>query len=160
FQCKWLMRLFVVSVAAPYIANQLGWVASKVGRQPWIVHGLLRTSEALSKAVQAEQIMASLVMFTIIYALLFLVFIYSLDRKIKHGPEMHPEDGTHSHRHFHGGFRETTCDRLDCSRHPEPGADLDHDDGAGKSGEERAEGHDGSKAQPPRTTDSATRRDS
>ncbi len=78
-----MMRIFVLSVAAPYLANQFGWVASEVGRQPWIVWGLLRTSEALSKAVHANAIITSLIMFSIIYTLLFFVFIYSLDRKIK-----------------------------------------------------------------------------
>lgn len=153
FTSKWLMRIFVISVAAPYIANQLGWIASEVGRQPWIVYGLLKTSDALSRSVSAGAIVSSLIMFTVIYALLFLVFIYSLDRKIKHGPEMHDEidgagnqaaiaDGAHeTHRDtrpdeaggdaedkkhpgklgFTSGFRAATVDRLDLSRHPEPG---------------------------------------
>ncbi|MEO1626366.1 MAG: cytochrome ubiquinol oxidase subunit I, partial [Bacteroidota bacterium] len=56
------------------------------GRQPWVVYGLLRTSEALSKAVVAEQVLFSLIMFTIVYVLLLALFLYLLNKKIKHGP--------------------------------------------------------------------------
>jgi cytochrome bd ubiquinol oxidase subunit I len=91
FRQRWLLRVFVISVIAPYVANQLGWIATEVGRQPWVIQGILRTSDALSKSVGAHAVLASLILFTLVYALLFLVFLYSLDRKIKHGPE-EPED--------------------------------------------------------------------
>jgi cytochrome d ubiquinol oxidase subunit I len=84
---KWLLWIFVISVLGPQIANQVGWITAEVGRQPWIVYGLLRTSEALSKAVASDQIIFSLILFTIVYVLLFILFIYLLDQKIKHGPE-------------------------------------------------------------------------
>ena len=87
FSSKWLMLLFTFSVFLPQLSNQLGWYSAEVGRQPWVVYGLLRTSDALSKSVRAEQIMFSLIMFTLIYALLFVLFLYLLDRKIKHGFE-------------------------------------------------------------------------
>jgi cytochrome d ubiquinol oxidase subunit I len=89
FEKKWLMKLFTISVVFPYIANQAGWIAAEVGRQPWIVYGLLRTSDGVSKAVGAHAIVSSLVIFTLIYVLLFVMFIYLLDKKIKHGPEEH-----------------------------------------------------------------------
>jgi cytochrome d ubiquinol oxidase subunit I len=87
FNHKWLLWIFVISVLGPQIANQVGWITAEVGRQPWIVYGLLRTSEALSKAVEANQIVFSLVLFSIVYLLLFILFIFLLDQKIKHGPE-------------------------------------------------------------------------
>ena len=87
FETTWLLRILVPSVLLPQIANQLGWMAAEVGRQPWIVWGLLRTSEGLSKAVKANQVMTSLVMFTVIYLLLFVLYIFLFDSKIKHGPE-------------------------------------------------------------------------
>jgi cytochrome d ubiquinol oxidase subunit I len=77
----------VASVLLPQIANQFGWFSAEIGRQPWIVYGLLRTSNALSKAVTANEILFSLILFTLIYILLFVLFIFLLDRKIKHGPE-------------------------------------------------------------------------
>lgn len=91
FQQQWLMRLFVPAVLLPQIANQMGWYSAEVGRQPWVVYGLLRTSDALSKAVNADQVWFSLILFTLVYALLFALFIYLLNKKIKHGPE--PETG-------------------------------------------------------------------
>ncbi|MDX9759059.1 MAG: cytochrome ubiquinol oxidase subunit I [Bacteroidota bacterium] len=87
FEKRWLMWVFVVSVLGPYIANQAGWIAAEVGRQPWIVYGLLRTSDALSKAVTAEEVLASIILFTIIYLFLLAVWLYVMNDKIKHGPD-------------------------------------------------------------------------
>lgn len=87
FKQKWLLWIFVFSVLLPQIANQIGWITAEVGRQPWIVYGLLRTSEGLSKAVEAGQVWFSLILFTLIYIGLFILFIYLLNEKIKHGPE-------------------------------------------------------------------------
>lgn len=87
FEKRWLLWIFVFSVLGPQIANQLGWISAEVGRQPWIVYNLLRTSEALSKVVTANQVMFSLILFTLVYLLLFILFIYLLNEKIKHGPE-------------------------------------------------------------------------
>jgi cytochrome d ubiquinol oxidase subunit I len=87
FEKRWLLWTFVWIVPLPFIANQLGWVAAEVGRQPWVVYGLLRTNDALSKSVTAGQVLGSIVMFSVIYALLFAVFIYILNSKIQHGPE-------------------------------------------------------------------------
>jgi cytochrome d ubiquinol oxidase subunit I len=86
FNYKWYLGLLVLSVMGPQIANQCGWFAAEVGRQPWIVYNLLRTSEGLSKVVTAEHIIASLIMFSFIYLLLFAVFVFLLNEKIKHGP--------------------------------------------------------------------------
>jgi cytochrome d ubiquinol oxidase subunit I len=87
FSQRWLLGLLVVAVLGPQLANQLGWFSAEVGRQPWIVQGLLRTADGLSKVVRAEAIVASLVMFTFVYALLFAVFVYLLNHKIQHGPD-------------------------------------------------------------------------
>jgi cytochrome d ubiquinol oxidase subunit I len=87
FQRIWFLRILVVAVVLPQIANQLGWISAEVGRQPWIVYGLLRTSEALSKSISVQEVTASLTMFGFIYLLLFALFVYLLDDKIKHGPE-------------------------------------------------------------------------
>jgi cytochrome d ubiquinol oxidase subunit I len=86
FKHRALMWAFVFAVFFPQIANQAGWFSAEMGRQPWVVYGLLRTSDAFSKSVTANQILFSLVMFTLIYVLLFALFVYLLDRKIKHGP--------------------------------------------------------------------------
>ncbi|WP_290797273.1 cytochrome ubiquinol oxidase subunit I [Flavihumibacter sp. UBA7668] len=87
FEHKWLMGVFVWAVLLPQIANQAGWFAAEMGRQPWVVYNLLRTSDALSKSVKAEQVLVSLIMFTLVYATLLVLFLYLLNKKIKHGPE-------------------------------------------------------------------------
>lgn len=86
FENKWLMWIFSFSVILPQIANQAGWFAAEMGRQPWIVYGHLRTSQGFSQEVSANQIVFSLVMFTVVYSLLLILFLYSLNKKIKHGP--------------------------------------------------------------------------
>jgi cytochrome d ubiquinol oxidase subunit I len=86
FDYKWLLRIFVLSVILPQLANQFGWFSAEMGRQPWVVYGLLRTSDAFSAVVTANQVLFSLIMFTLIYALLFVLFLYLLDKKIKAGP--------------------------------------------------------------------------
>ncbi|MCU0784520.1 MAG: cytochrome ubiquinol oxidase subunit I [Verrucomicrobia bacterium] len=87
FEKRWMLWLLVFSVLGPQLANQLGWFAAEVGRQPWIVYGLMRTSEGLSAVVKAEAVLGSLILFTLIYLLLFAVFVYLLNDKIQHGPD-------------------------------------------------------------------------
>ena len=89
YETPWLLRLLMWSVLGPQLANQFGWFAAEIGRQPWIVYGLLRTSDGLSKVVKAEAVLGSLILFAFIYALLFAVFVYLLDDKIRHGPDDH-----------------------------------------------------------------------
>jgi cytochrome d ubiquinol oxidase subunit I len=86
FDKKWLLRIFVFAVLLPQIANQVGWFAAEMGRQPWIVYGHLRTSEGFSQEVSSNQILFSLILFLVVYTVLFLLFIYSLNKKIKQGP--------------------------------------------------------------------------
>ncbi|MDX2081609.1 MAG: cytochrome ubiquinol oxidase subunit I [Terrimicrobiaceae bacterium] len=82
-----LLFLLVLSVLGPQIANQAGWFTAEMGRQPWIVYELLKTSQGVSKVVKSEEIVASLVMFGFVYALLFVLFLFLLTRKIQHGPD-------------------------------------------------------------------------
>ena len=86
FDKKWLLKIFAFSVLLPQIANQAGWFAAEMGRQPWVVYGHLKTSQAFSQEVSANQILFSLILFFVVYAILFLLFLYSLNKKIKHGP--------------------------------------------------------------------------
>lgn len=87
FKQKWLLMIFVISVIPAYLGNQLGWVSAEVGRQPWIVYDLLRTSDALSESVTSGMVLSSIMMFGVIYLFLFVVWITVLNSKIQHGPE-------------------------------------------------------------------------
>jgi cytochrome d ubiquinol oxidase subunit I len=82
---RWLMIIFSFSVVLPQIVNQVGWYSAEVGRQPWVVYNLLRTSDALSENVRAEQVVFSLILFTAVYLILFSLFIYLLNKKIQKG---------------------------------------------------------------------------
>jgi cytochrome d ubiquinol oxidase subunit I len=84
---RWLLWILVFSVLGPQFANQLGWFAAEVGRQPWIVYGVMRTPAGLSAVVKAGVVLSSLILFTLIYSLLFAVFLYLLNDKIQHGPD-------------------------------------------------------------------------
>jgi cytochrome d ubiquinol oxidase subunit I len=86
FRARWLLWAFVFGVLGPQLANQLGWMAAEVGRQPWIVYKLMRTADGLSPAVKAPEVLFSLVLFSLIYVLLFALFLFLLDQKITHGP--------------------------------------------------------------------------
>jgi cytochrome d ubiquinol oxidase subunit I len=87
FDTRWMLRLFVLALPLPYLSNHLGWCATELGRQPWAVYGLLRTSDAVSKAVTAGQVLLSIVLFGLIYLLLFAVWLRLMADKIKRGPE-------------------------------------------------------------------------
>ena len=87
FEKRWMLWLLVLSVLGPQLANQAGWFAAEVGRQPWIVYGLLRTSDGLSAVVKSQTVLAAIILFSVVYLLLFAVFIYLLNDKIQHGPE-------------------------------------------------------------------------
>ena len=92
FQKRWLLWVFVYTALLPQIANQVGWFAAEMGRQPWVVYGLLRTDQAFSQAVSANQILFSLILFMLVYSLLFVLFVYLLNKKIKHGPYEESEE--------------------------------------------------------------------
>src|SRR5580658_5213493 len=93
FETRWFLCILVGSVLLPQAANQLGWLSAEVGRQPYIVYNLMKTSEALSKTVSAGEILTSLILFGFIYLLLFILFIYLLNDKIQHGLHMKVEQG-------------------------------------------------------------------
>jgi cytochrome d ubiquinol oxidase subunit I len=81
------LALLMISLPLPLAACQLGWIAAEVGRQPWIVYQLLRTRDAVSTIVPAGDVLLSIVLFSILYLLLGVLFVYLLVREIRHGPE-------------------------------------------------------------------------
>jgi len=81
------LKTMVYAIALPYIVGQAGWIVAEVGRQPWIVYGLLRTSDAVSRSVSVSQVMTSLIAFTVLYGALGVIDIYLLARYARQGPE-------------------------------------------------------------------------
>ncbi len=84
------LKLLLWSIPLPLAACQLGWVTAEVGRQPWIVYHLLRTSDAASTTVSEGELLFSLILFGIVYILLGVVYVYLLVQKVRHGIEPLP----------------------------------------------------------------------
>lgn len=80
-----LSKLLIWSIPLPYIAIMLGWMVAEVGRQPWIVYGLMRTSDAVSP-VPASSVAISLAAFIVVYSILGLADIYLLIKYARKGP--------------------------------------------------------------------------
>lgn len=89
FNNKLFMKIAFFSVPLPVVANELGWMAAEVGRQPWIVYEVegMKTAAAVSPVVSAGEILASMIMFGLVYTLLFFVWLYLLKRRVQEGPE-------------------------------------------------------------------------
>jgi cytochrome d ubiquinol oxidase subunit I len=81
----WLLKTMLMAIPLPYLAIEAGWIVAEVGRQPWIVYGLMRTADAVSPIVTSE-VAFSLVALTVLYALLGAVDIYLLYKFAKKGP--------------------------------------------------------------------------
>jgi len=77
----------VVCFPLPLIAINMGWAATEVGRQPWIVQGLLRTSDGVSPVVSAGEIWATLGLFGLIYLVLFIAWLRIFLGIIRKGPD-------------------------------------------------------------------------
>ena len=112
FRKRWVLWLCVASIIPAIVGNEAGWVATEVGRQPWIVQAPLkvdesgqrvvddegrfvyqeelglRTNDAVSKAITSEQVLASIFMFGTIYGLLGVLWLFVLNRKVQAGPKL------------------------------------------------------------------------
>jgi cytochrome bd ubiquinol oxidase subunit I len=87
FTARWALWALLLSFPLPYIANTAGWMTAELGRQPWLIYGLMRTSEGYSSTVSASNGLFTLLGFMGLYALLGLLFTVLIYREIDHGPE-------------------------------------------------------------------------
>jgi cytochrome d ubiquinol oxidase subunit I len=84
---RFVLWLLVLTIFLTEISTMLGWWTAEIGRQPWIVWGLLRTVDAGSPVLQGYQVLLSNLMFVVLYAILFVLFVFLLNEKIQHGPD-------------------------------------------------------------------------
>jgi cytochrome d ubiquinol oxidase subunit I len=84
---RWFLTIMVFAIPAPYLAQQFGWLVAELGRQPWIVYGVLKTSDAVSKSVTATQVALSLLGFVVLYGILGAIDVYLLVKYAKKGPD-------------------------------------------------------------------------
>ncbi|TYB34720.1 MAG: cytochrome ubiquinol oxidase subunit I [Flexistipes sinusarabici] len=84
---RWFLKLMLYAIPLPFIAAQLGWIVAEVGRQPWIVYGVMKTSDAVSKSVTSGHVWMSLIGFFIFYGILAVVDLSLLAKFSRKGPE-------------------------------------------------------------------------
>ena len=83
----WLLWVSISTVFLAEVATIAGWWTAEIGRQPWVVWNVMRTDAAVSPTLTTGDVLLSLITFALLYALLLVLFLFLLDRKIKHGPE-------------------------------------------------------------------------
>jgi cytochrome d ubiquinol oxidase subunit I len=86
FETPWLLWILVLTVPFPFIANTAGWITAEIGRQPWVVYGLLRTADGFSPTVSAGNALFTLLGFMGLYTVLSILFILLIAHEIQHGP--------------------------------------------------------------------------
>jgi cytochrome d ubiquinol oxidase subunit I len=87
YESRGWLWVTMLALPFPYIATTAGWMTAEVGRQPWLIYGLLRTSEGASRNVSAGNTLFSLIGFMGMYSLLSVLFLFLVGREIAHGPE-------------------------------------------------------------------------
>ncbi len=90
FETRWFLRLMTLSAPAGFVAILAGWVVAEVGRQPWVVYGLLRTADAVSP-VPGGSVAASIALFVLVYGLVFGAGLTYMAKLVRRGPETTPE---------------------------------------------------------------------
>ena len=93
FRTRWILWPIMLSFPLPYIANTAGWMTAEIGRQPWLVYGLLRTADGYSAHVSAGNALFTLLGFLGLYAVLSILWIVLIYRFIERGPGVvHPSN--------------------------------------------------------------------
>lgn len=87
YRTRWVQWALLLSFPLPFIANTAGWMTAELGRQPWLIYGLMRTSEGYSNLVSAGNSLFTLLGFMGLYALLSILFTVLMYREISRGPE-------------------------------------------------------------------------
>jgi len=88
YESRAMLWVIMLCLPFPFIANTAGWMTAELGRQPWVVYGLLRTAAGFSKRVSAGNGLFTLLGFMGVYAVLAILFLFLMQREILHGPEM------------------------------------------------------------------------
>jgi cytochrome d ubiquinol oxidase subunit I len=87
YQSRWLLWILMLAAPFPYIATTAGWLTAELGRQPWLIYGLMRTAAGVSPRVSAGNALFTLLGFMGMYTVLAILFLCLVYREIEHGPE-------------------------------------------------------------------------
>ncbi len=94
YNTRWMLWLLMLCVPLPFIANTAGWMTAELGRQPWLIYGLMRTASGVSPRVAAGNVWFTLIGFMGMYGLLAILWLFLVWREIEIGPEPRPLDAT------------------------------------------------------------------
>jgi len=94
-KARWMLWILMLAFPFPYIANTAGWMTAELGRQPWLVFGLMRTRDGASHLVHGGQTVFTLLGFAGLYVVLGFLFLYLIMREIAHGPIPHGGPAAH-----------------------------------------------------------------
>jgi cytochrome d ubiquinol oxidase subunit I len=93
FDSRWMLWILMLSLPFPYIANIAGWMTAELGRQPWVIYGVMRTAVGFSPNVSSGNSLFTLLGFLGLYSVLSILFILLIWHEISHGPEKLEDDG-------------------------------------------------------------------
>jgi cytochrome d ubiquinol oxidase subunit I len=87
YRTRPLLWLLMLMLPFPYIATTFGWITAELGRQPWLIYGVMRTAAGVSARVSAGNALFTLIGFMGMYAILAILFLFLVYREIEEGPE-------------------------------------------------------------------------
>jgi len=93
YESRWMLWILMLCVPLPYIANTAGWMTAEIGRQPWLIYGLMRTAHGASPRVGAGNVWFTLLGFMGMYSLLAILWFFLIGREIELGPEPQAPEG-------------------------------------------------------------------
>ncbi len=96
YKTRWMLWLLMLSAPLPYIANTAGWMTAELGRQPWLIYGIMRTANGFSPRVVAGNAWFTLIGFMGMYTVLAILWLFLVYREIEHGPELEVPRGAQS----------------------------------------------------------------
>jgi cytochrome d ubiquinol oxidase subunit I len=86
---RWMLWILMLAFPFPYIANTAGWMTAELGRQPWLIYGLMRTHEGTSQLVHSGETVFTSLGFAGLFVILGFLFLFLVMREIAHGPVPH-----------------------------------------------------------------------
>ena len=98
-----MLWILMLAFPFPYIANTAGWMTAELGRQPWLVYGLMRTSQGASPTVHSGTVLFTLIGFAGLYFVLGILFLFLIGHEIAHGPGSLDGHGPHGSAEAHLG---------------------------------------------------------
>jgi cytochrome d ubiquinol oxidase subunit I len=92
---RWFLWVAFLSFPTGFIAVLCGWYTAEVGRQPWVVYGILRTEDAITPSLSGGQVLFSLIAYVVVYAVIYSFGLTYIYRVLRAGPASGPESATH-----------------------------------------------------------------